>query len=90
MAMLLDASALDENDPLLICQNDVVPWGEEPCSPLPRWEGACGVEDDAEEEFDHAAALAALLAIGTQVICRSMTPAPPLVANSCAGTGTQI
>jgi hypothetical protein len=58
----------------------------EPCSPLARCEGPCGVEDDAEEEFDHAAALVELLAIGTRVICRPMTLATPLVANSWEGT----
>jgi hypothetical protein len=44
------------------------------CSPLARCEGPCGVEDDAEEEFDNAAALAALLAIGTQVTSELAAP----------------
>ena len=44
---------------------------------------------DEQKESDNAAALAALLAFGTRVICRPMTLAPPLVANSCVGTSTQ-
>jgi hypothetical protein len=52
----------------------------EPCSPRSRWEGPRGVADDAEDEFDHVAALAELLKIGTRVLCRSIG----------TSTGTQI
>jgi len=57
----------------------------EPSSPLrsfvSRWEGACEEEDEVEEKFDHEAALAELLEIGTRVICRSKTLTPPRIAN---------
>jgi len=41
----------------------------EPCNPR---ESPRGVEGEAKEEFDHAAALVELLKIGTLVICRSI------------------